>query len=204
MTKYLSLAVCALVLSVGAQARIWGDYIIGGNACNYGNVQVLESGDNLSILFDEFGVNMPLGSYGEGTSVRKTCNFRITLTPPSGMYLAGFKQVYSGGLIKSRRSSAQLSVRYNLGALVANPLPIKWSSSQAITPDDPASLYTRTFNNPLLVANCGGSTIYGINMTLTGLRPNVSTDFLVGGLDSVEAEFTQKLILVPEWKMCRR
>ena len=203
MTKYLGILVCALAMSVGAHAKIWGDYIVGGNACNYGNVSVLESGDNLSVIFDEFSVNMPLGSYGEGTSIRKTCNFRITLTPPQGFYLAGFKQLYSGGLIKSRRASAQLNIRYNIGAAAASPLPIVWSSGREITPEDPASMYSRTYNNDLLVASCGGSTIYGVNMSLSALRPTTHSDYLIGGLDTVEAEFTQKLVLIPQWRLCR-
>jgi hypothetical protein len=182
---------------------MWGDYIAGGTSCNNSNVGVIQNGNTLAILFDEFGVYMPERSFGEGASVRKTCNFRITMTPPNGFYLAGFRQVYSGGLIKSARSSARLDIRYNVGSVVGRPLPIVWNEGVVIRPEDSASTFTRTYDNNLLVANCGGSTIYGINMTLSATRRNTSTEFVVGGLDTVDADFVQRLELIPEWRLCR-
>lgn len=202
--RYWTAFVCALAFVSSAHARIWGDYIVGGTSCNSMNVGVIENGDNLSVLFDEFQMNMPLNATGDGMSARKTCNFRIQLTPPSGYYLAGFKQVYSGGLIKSRRSSAQLNIRYNIGTVQGAPLPIVWQSGMEITPENPSSLFSRTYNNNLLVANCGASTVYGINMNFTALRPSQFGEYLMGGVDSVEAEFAQKLVLIPEWRLCRR
>jgi hypothetical protein len=188
---------------VGIDRGMWGAYIAGGTSCNNHNVGVIQNGNSLSILFDEFGVYMPERSFGEGASVRKTCNFRITMTPPNGFYLAGFRQVYSGGLIKSARSSARLDIRYNVGSVVGQPLPIIWSEGMAIRPEDSASTFTRTYHNNLAVANCGGSTIYGINMTMTATRRNTSTEFVVGGLDTVDADFIQRLELIPEWRLCR-
>jgi len=192
------------MLKTTAYGSIWGDYIAGGTSCNSSNVSVIENGSTLSVLFDEFSVNMPLGDTGEGTSVRKTCNFRISLTPPKGYYLAGFNQTYSGGLIKSLRTSAQLNIRYNIGTVQGRPLPIIWDERQQINPDDPRSLFSRQYNNNLLVASCGGSTVYGLNMSFSALRRNVRTDFVVGGLDSVDAEFVQRIVLIPEWRLCPR
>jgi hypothetical protein len=183
---------------------MWGDYIAGGKSCNNNNVSVIQNGNSLAVLFDAFGVNMPQSSYGEGASVRKTCNFRITMTPPNGFYLAGFRQVYSGGLIKSARSSARLDVRYNVGSVIGMPAPVVWSEGTVIRPEDASSTFTRTYNNNLLVANCGGSTIYGINMTLSATRRNTSTEFVVGGLDTIDADFVQRLELIPEWRLCGR
>lgn len=199
--RYWAALACALAIVTGAQAKTWGDYIVGGSACNSGNVSVIDNGSTLSVLFDAFGVNMPQSDSGDGTSVRKTCNFRIQLTPPTGYYLAGFKQVYSGGLIKSRRASAQLNIRYNVGTVQGMPLPIVWSEGNEITPENPASLFSRTYYNDLLVASCGGSTTYGINMQFSGLRRSYN-EYLVGGLDSVDADFVQRIVLIPTWRLC--
>ncbi len=204
MTKRYLMLFCALaVTSPSFAGPVWGNWVAGGSSCNANNVHTVDNGSSLSVLFDEFGVNMPTGDTGDGKSARKTCNFRIQLTPPSGFYLARFRQVYSGGLIKSANSSAQLSIRYNVGSVVGQPLPIYWNKGQVIEPTDPASLFTKTYNNNLLVLNCGASTTYGINMTFSATRSNIFADHLVGGLDSVDADFIQRVILVPEWELCR-
>ena len=199
-TLFLTLAVA---IAGQAQAGIWGNWVAGGTACNFNNVGVIENGNSLSVLFDEFMVNMPQGQQGEGTSVRKSCTFRIQLTPPNGFYLAGFRQVYSGGLIKSRGSSAQVNIRYNVGSVVGQPIPILFREGVEIRPEDSNSLFTRTYDNNLLVANCGGSTVYGLNMSLTATRRSTWNEHVVGGLDSVDADFQQKIILIPEFRLCR-
>jgi hypothetical protein len=200
--RYWTVLLSAFAMVTSAHAKTWGDYIVGGTACNANNVSVIDNGSSLSVLFDEFGVNMPQNDYGDGSSARKTCSFRIQLTPPTGYYLANFRQVYSGGLIKSRRSSARLNIRYNVGSAVGQPLPIVWNEGVEITPDNPNSLFQRSYTNNLLVASCGGSTVYGINMQLSALRRSTSQDYVVGGLDSVDADFVQKLVLIPEWRLC--
>ncbi len=201
--KIKTALITLLALCTQSYAGIWGNWIAGGTACNNYNVGVVENGDTLSVLFDEFGVNMPERDVGDGMSARKSCTFRITLTPPRGFYLAGFKQVYSGGMIKSARSSAQLNIRYNVGAAVGRPLPIVFREGDTIRPQDNDSLFTRTYDNNLLVASCGASTVYGLNMSLTATRRSYS-DHLMGGLDSVDAEFTQKMILMPVFLACGR
>ena len=201
--KLWTVFACAMAMVSSAHAKTWGDYIVGGTACNSGNVSVIDSGTSLSVLFDSFGVNMPSNETGDGLSQRKTCNFRIALTPPTGYYLAGFKQVYNGGLIKSRRASAQLNIRYNIGTVQGQPLPIVWREGAEISPADASSLFSRTYYNDLLVASCGGSTTYGINMQFSALRRGYS-EYLVGVLDSVDADFVQRLVLIPEWRLCRR
>lgn len=199
----LWLLTVAVALSGQANAGIWGSWIAGGSACNAYNVGVVENGNTLSVLFDEFGVYMPQGDVGDGNSVRKSCTFRIQLTPPKGFYLAGFRQVYSGGIIKSSRSSAQLNIRYNVGSAVGQPLPIIFREGQRIEPSDSASLFTRTYDNNLLVASCGGSAVYGLNMSMTATRRDLR-EHIVGGLDSVDAEFAQKVILMPVFQLCGR
>jgi len=200
-TYWLLLAVLG---ALPAQARVWGDFIAGGSSCNSSNVSVIEMGDNLSVLFDSFGVNMPQGQVGDGLSTRKTCTFRITMTPPRGYYLANFRQLYNGGLIKSRRASAQLNIRYNVGPIAKTPPTIVWGSNQEVRPEDAASLFSREYRDNLLVASCGGSTIYGINMQFSATRPNASLEHLVGGLDTIDASFENVLTLIPEWRLCGR
>lgn len=202
MKTKLWLFAIALALGARANAGIWGNWAAGGTACNNYNVSVIENGETLSVLFDEFGVFMPEGDVGDGNSSRKSCTFRIQLTPPNGLYLAGFRQVYSGGVIKSARSSAQLNIRYNVGSVVGVPLPIVFREHTRIDPEDASSLFTRTYENNLLVSNCGASTVYGLNMSLTATRRNRS-EHIIAGLDSVDADFSQKIVLIPEFRLCR-
>lgn len=204
MKKNYWLLCSAVLIALPAHARVWGEFIAGGTSCNSSNVSVIEMGNDLAILFDAFGVNMPAGALGDGLSTRKTCNFRITVTPPKGFYLASFKQLYNGGLIKSRRASAQLNISYNIGAVRKTPLPIVWGSNYEVRPEDAASQFSRSYVNNLLVASCGGSTIYGINMQFSATRPNSYYEHLVGGLDSVDASFVHELTLIPEWRLCPR
>lgn len=205
MKLYPVIALLAALASVSARAeKVWGDFIAGGTACNNNNVSVIENGNNLSVLFDNFGVNMPQQDFGDGLSARKTCTFRISMTPPKGFYLAGFDQVYSGGLIKSRNSSAQLNIRYNIGSVVGQPLPIVWRNGTTIRPEDPSSLFQKSYHNDLLIVACGGSTIYGLNMSMTATRSNDFSEHVVGGLDSVDATLTRRLDLIPVWRVCPR
>jgi len=202
MTKIKLIAMLFALYGASSQAGIWGNWIAGGTSCDVNSVMIIDNGNTLSVLFNNFGVNMPQRQTGDGLSSRKTCNFRIQLTPPKGFYLAGFRQVYSGGLIKSAGSSGQLNIRYNVGSVVGQPLPIVFPSGREIRPEDPASLFSKTYYNNLLVASCGGSTVYGINMSLSATRRSTTYDYLVGGLDSVDADFIQKVILIPEWALC--
>lgn len=204
MRLKLVVMTCVIGLANIAQASIWGNWIAGGTSCNNFNVSVVENGNSLSVLFDEFGVYMPEGRVGDGTSVRKSCTFRIALTPPNGMYVAGFRQTYSGGVIKSSSSSAQLNIRYNIGSVVGQPLPIVFRQGTTIRPEDSRSLFTETYNNNLLIANCGAQTTYGLNMSITATRRDANREHLMLGLDSVDADLIQKIILVPEFRLCPR
>lgn len=200
--KYLMAFMCLIAVTRTTQAGIWGDFIAGGTSCNSNNVSVIDNGDTVSVLFDEFGVNMPQSDQGDGMNTRKTCNFRIQLTPPNGFYLAGFKQLYSGGIIKSRNSSAQLNIRYNIGPVQGRPLAVNFQRGAAIGPTNSQSQFSRTYYDPLLVANCGGRTTYGINMQFSAARDSYG-EFVIGGLDSVDASFVQKVTLIPEWALCQ-
>lgn len=203
MKNKLAVLVCGLVLSAQSfAAGTWGAWAAGGTACNSGNVSVINNGASLSVLFDEFGVNMPEGDVGDGLSARKSCTFRIALTPPKGFYLAGFRQVYSGGIIKSKRSSAQLNIRYNVGSINASLRPIVFRDGDEIRPEDNDSMFSRTQDDSLLVLSCGGSTVYGLNMSMTATRRNIDYEHIVGGLDSVDSDFVQKVVLVPSYKLC--
>lgn len=202
MKNMFMVLTAGLVLSVQSHAGVWGSWAAGGTACNSSNVSVIDNGTSLAVLFDGFGINMPEGDMGDGLSARKSCTFRIQLTPPRGYYLAGFKQTYSGGVIKSRRSSAQLNIRYNIGSVVGQPLPIVFRDGDEIAPEDIDSLFTRQYDTNLLVASCGGSTTYGLNMSLTGTRRNASYEHIIAGLDSVDADFVQKMVLIPAYRLC--
>lgn len=200
-------ACMSLTASALADSTTWGDWVAGGTSCNYGNVDVIKNGDSLSILFNEFAVVMPQYDLGDGTTSRKTCNFRIEFSPPNGFYLAGFKQLYSGGMIKSRNSQAQLQISYYVGAVRGRPMPVVFPRGMEITATDPRSVFTKEYVNNLAIANCGGKTTYGINMTLLATRPDPYgslNEYIIGGLDSVDAELRQSIVLIPEWRLCGR
>jgi hypothetical protein len=201
MKKLLGIAAAALISTQSWAGPIWGQWVAGGTACNNYNVQAIENGTSLAVLFDEFYLNMPQHDFGDGTTVRKTCSFRIQLTPPSGMYLARMRQVYRGGVMKSYNSQGQLNIRYNIGSVVGTPAAVIFRRGEAISASSPLSNFAKTYQNDLLVRNCGGRTTYGINMTLSGQRSSTG-EFLVAGVDSVDADFTQRLELIPEWAYC--
>ncbi len=194
-----------VTIFVGAEAvaaPVWGSWAAGGTSCNAGNVQLTEHASSLSVVFPRFGVNMPRNGLGDGLSAQRTCTFRISITPPPKSYLAGFKQIYSGGLSKSASARAELGIHYNIGSLTAQPLPVVWRKGQVIATSDPEALYTKSFYNNFPNAGCGTSTAYGIEMSLSASRGNLTSDHLVGGLDPVDADFVQKVVLIPEWASC--
>lgn len=165
----------------------------------------MEFGNNLSIIFSDFGAYLPQGETGDGLNVSQRCQFKVRISYPRDNYLASLRQVFTGGAIKSAWSQGQLNLTYHLmGGGKPLAMPVIWKLGEELTPESPDSYFTRsaedTFPAP---PNCKGEVKYQLKVDLTAKRPSTS-EFLIGGLDSYEAELVQRLDLIPTFKVCTR
>jgi len=194
---------CLLLLFTSvafADDSIWGDFQVFGTSCNEGNVQILKGDSTLSFIFDDFGLHMPANGVGDGAEITKTCHLRVIFTPPPGYFMGGFEQVFSGGIIKSAPTVALLKMAYRVGPIIKES-QIHWKNGEEITPANPRSVFTKVFSDPLRPVVCREKAIYAVRMELTGIRRN-KQHFIEGGLDTLDANATPALRLVPQWKPC--
>ena len=126
-----------------AEDSIWGEWKSGGNSCDDHDVEVIRAGDTLAIIFDKLALSLSGARGGGSMQDLKTCNFQVQFTPPDGMFLAGFSQVYSGGMIKSAKSEAKLDIDYRLGPFNGHPKTLKWEKGRAINPGDASSSFVQ-------------------------------------------------------------
>jgi hypothetical protein len=204
MKEYWQIGILAWAfLAAPAGASIWGDWAASGNGCNANNVSVLDSGNTLAVLFDEFGIRMPAGQTGDGLTSTKNCNFQISVQVPSGYYLSGFTQLFQGGILKSARSAAQLKIQYVVGPAGGHPIALVWNANQAIDASSPNSSFSRQIDEPLAPLFCDNAKpmFYKLAMSFNGMRPSLN-DFLEGGLDSVDAGPNARLWLTANWAPC--
>lgn len=175
-----------------------------GGTCTKQNSQVIENGDTLAVLLDDFGVRMPQGEDGDGLQTRKTCWMRLRVKPPKGRYLAGLEQVYRGGLVKSAGSSARMVLRYNLAHLDKEREARNWPAGREVKPEEPNASFEYRIDDDLADARCGKMTMYGVNMVFQASRPNRNAEFVLGSLDTVDMQLKKRRIeLKPRFKNCR-
>lgn len=180
----------------------WNKHKVSGDGCR-DKISVIVNGDTLSVLFDNFTVNMPMGDPGgDGLVTRKFCNFQTELTPPEGMVLAGFRQVFNGGMIKSKGAKGMLRMGYRLGG----PPQMKqmvWNAGESIGPDHPASIFSQAFEDTITQKNrCKDVQLYDLRLELSAQRRD-RTDYFVGGLDSVDTQMLPSVSVEPLWKACQ-
>ncbi len=200
MKKAIASLLIALVPSASF-AKHWNEWIVEGQ-CNKANVHLVENGDSLSVLYDELGVNMPQGKPGDGNDGKRVCHFRIVIVPPPGTYLAHITQTFAGGLIKSAKSSARMDIRYRIGDLKEKPGAIEWKHGTAVAPEDPASIFTRTFDEEIPVAGCPAKTRYQVTLVVAAKRKDAS-EFVIAGWDSFDTDFIHRVIVTPVFRRCR-
>jgi len=189
-----------LVCSVSfAEESIFQDWEAGGNACQKENVQVLKSTDTLSILFNAFNIHLQ-GKEDHQLAAQRRCNFRIQVLPPAGYYLAGFTQLYSGGILKTAATEVRLDIAYKV-ASVMNSQTIEWKRGVKIRPEDAASSFSRTYTDVASKFGCREKFQYHIIMGLTVQRRGKAQGVSVG-LDSVDAQAGSEVLLSPQWKPC--
>lgn len=177
----------------------WKDWQIGGS-CTPDNTQVIEAGNAISILLDSFGVQMPAGEMGDGLEVRRTCWLRLAVNPPPGMFLDKFRQTYRGGMVKSANSKARFDVRYQIDADDKERNPLNWRKGQAIDPASPESVFEVTYDDDVRMKKCGRPMKYGISLVFIGQRPSPN-EFVIGGLDSIDADW-REVKLEAVWSKC--
>ncbi len=172
--------------------------------CGRRNTHVIENGDSLSVLFDDFGIEMPAGQMGDGKHAQKTCHFKIRITFPRDRFLAGLKQVFSGGVIKSKNAVGDLELLTSMGMPNRGFRGVDWKRGREITAESPDSVFSRVAEESFPESrNCSGQLRYHMRISLRAQRPD-QREFFIGGLDSYDAELVQKLDLIPRWKPCAR
>jgi hypothetical protein len=191
-----------MVVSGAARAEaVFDNWQVSGNACNSNTVFVVANGGSVSVLFDGYNVEMLEGEKKDRKN-NLTCELKMQVTPPPGMELDGFAQLFSGGIIKSSGASARLKIQYKL-ANAMNSQEIAWPAGRAITPEDAESVFFKNYNDPVPSRNCKARSQYHLKLHLQASR-KATSDFLVGGLDSLDADVSAHLELKPKWRPCRR
>ncbi len=201
--RIIFLVFALLCLNGHAEDSIWGDWHSGGNACDEHDVEVVKNGNSLSIIFNRFSLNLTSAPKSDGNAGMKYCRFQVQFTPPAGMFLAGFSQVYSGGMIKSPKTSAELNIRYRLGPFIGNPKAVRWENGKGINPGDQASAFVQSYNDNYRSVICREKSVYVVDMDLKGLRVG-NNEFLNGGLDTLDAQSGTNLSFVPQWQPCKQ
>lgn len=164
---------------------------------------VVVNGQVLSILFNNFTVNMPMGDAGgDGMMKRVACRFDLDITPPEGMVLTGFRQVLSGGFIKSKGSFANIGLQYK----ISGPMLMKnlaFNMGESIGPDSPRSVFNQIYDDVIPAARrCREVQSYTVRVAMNATRLS-RAEYIVGGLDSLDAEATPSLSVTPVWRACR-
>ncbi len=172
--------------------------------CNQSNTSIVENGMSLSVLFNELSANMPAGSVGDGRSVNKVCTFKVRISYPPDCFLSAIKQVFSGGVIKSKNTFGSL-VFFSLIGLKPSVAPaMAWPIGQEITADSPSSLFVREAQMNLpQPASCSGKVDFSTRLALRAFRASIDGGTFIGGLDSFDSDLVQKLDIVPVWKPCQ-
>lgn len=202
MRNQCSAVALFLLLSSSALAGPFVDYEIGGD-CTKNNSQLLENGDTVSVIFDNFGVNLRDGERSDGLAARKNCWLRLKVKAPKEKYLASLEQVFRGGVVKSRDAAARFVLRYNLAHIDRERIPMNWPRGREIRPSDAESNFEHTIADDLPDERCGKMINYTVSMVFTGARPAFKNEFVLGGLDTVDTQFKSRMRLVPKWKKCR-
>lgn len=180
---------------------IWTEPELKGNGCE-GTSYTTQNGNTLSILFSQFLINMPMGDPGgDGLQTKKICAVKVKLNPPDGMLLSGFRQLFTGGIIKSKQAVMRLEITYRMGGHEKSQ-SMKWERSEKIGPENPESVFSQYFDEDMPVKpKCKEKQQYTLRMELHGKRKD-RVDFLVGGLDSVDTEAVPAIKVLPVWKQC--
>lgn len=191
------------LLSISSQsfaAEMWGRFQADGSGCVNG-VQLVTNGDAVAILFDTFRIEMMEGDRTDNQSSTH-CDIKIEVTPPAGMELASFQQLFQGGFIKSKDASARMSVHYKLNGL-SKQIDYQWPRGKALLPEDSESVFSKSVTDVIPSRNCNAKTTYGVRIHIQGGRKSRS-EHLIGGIDSVDTTIATGLHLRPTFRSCRR
>ena len=194
----LFLNVLLLCSYAGAEDSIFQAWQVSGDGCDQSNVHVLKSYDTLSLLLDNFAVHFQSKQDKEDLQANKNCIFKIDVLPPVGFYLASFSQLYSGGILKTAGAEVRLDIDYKVASIM-NRQSFEWSRGKAIGPQDPESVFSKTFTDLATKMGCREKFQYHIKLTIHAQRKGrVSV-----GLDSVDAQAGSQVNLVANWKPCK-
>lgn len=179
-------------LAFAEDVQVTGFQAFGGR-CNTNNVQLLTNGNAFSVLFNEFGINMPAGQVGDGIARTEVCQVWIDFKIPTGKCLARLEQVFSGGVIKSKNSLGYLSIAYAIPGIAGSKLT-QWNFGDEIQPEDADSLFTINLSQSASPYVCvTGKVRYVGALTYSAVRYSYSPDFFISNVDSQDSEIQLRL-----------
>lgn len=196
----VSIGVFACARTGAAQDITWNvnNALALGTGCSSirGDTAFISNGNDLSILFSNFGVNMQPND-GQGVSATVNCAVRVAATLHKGFYLSNLQQTITYGVNKSANTSGRITA---LDSFFGAPV----SSFTVNIPFGPMNrpAVTQTKNNALLmVSACGGGDLAGLfksNLAVGVVRASVHEDLILGteGLD-IRYDITAPFLVCP-------
>ncbi|MBI4403916.1 MAG: hypothetical protein HY537_07140 [Deltaproteobacteria bacterium] len=150
---------------------------------------VITQGTHLSILFDNFNIDLDRGDRADRFAQFSECAMFFDLRLPQGYCAKGLRQSYQGGVVKSRHSHGFFHFRYGFGSVQAPMRSIRWRFGNEILPEDVDSLFTITRADSLRIRHCRRTIRYDLVLRLFGARSTIRNDFFQSGLDSIDTDF---------------
>jgi hypothetical protein len=190
-------AVASVAAPAGAQtvpSVVWdvNDTILGGTGCSVadGDTLVLASGNDLSIIFSNLGVNLPGGS-SDALSARSNCAVRVPTEIAKGIYVGELTQTLTYGITKTAASNGSVSTMSTFFGFDVSPYTISFpqGTTYNIAEQIESRQDTFTVNAPWQQGWCSPyrslSGLYGANMAVSGTRATANDDLImfVDGLD---------------------
>lgn len=163
-----------------------------GRKCRAEDVQTLQFGNAISIVFNRFGVDLAQGERRPGYADVETCFVTLELRLPQNRCLEQVDQLFSGGIIKSSRSRGSLLVAYSLGTVSGQALKT-WRRNDPILPEDEDSVFSLSFSKRARPHCVRGKVKYHVLMVAEGSRSSINEDFFISHLDSVDSEIMLRL-----------
>lgn len=163
-------------------------FITEGNACSKEDIQIVTNGDAVSVVLSRFVLDLPEGDRAAGTQKTAFCKVGLNLTPPEGKRIVGFRQTFSGSILKSRDTRVALDVTYKLGKRKVSKLPFVWKRGEVVSPEMVDSIFALGVKNRLK-SKCRPELDYILRLDLYGVRDSIKNDFILAGIDTVDGQF---------------
>ncbi len=192
-------AAFAAVVSLAPHARadvpavVWdvNDAILGGTGCSLNDTAILASGNDLSLIFSNLGVNLPGNGATNELSARANCALRVPTQIAKGLYIGQLTQTLTYGITKTARSQGQASTMSTFFGFNVSPYAVTFPEGSVYNVAEQVTSQQNTFavNTPWQEGWCSPyrplAGLYGANIAVSGTRNTDMEDLImfVDGLD---------------------